>query len=111
MFIRNSILSGTAIAAVIAATPALAQERSFDLPAQPAVKAIPAFARQAQLQIIASARDLAGVRTPAIKGRMDARAALRRLIAGTPLKIASDDGQVVTLRSARAPASPQSGGR
>ncbi len=109
MFIRNSILSGTAIAAVIAATPAIAQERSFDLPAQPAVKAIPAFARQAQLQIVASARDLAGVRTPAIKGRMDARAALRRLIAGTPLKIASDDGQVVTLRSARAPASPQSG--
>ncbi|MCW4461098.1 TonB-dependent receptor [Sphingomonas sp. BT-65] len=109
MFIRNSILSGTAVIALVAAAPAQAQDRAFDLAAQPAVKAIPEFARQAHIQIVASARDLEGVRTPAIKGRMDVRAALRRLIAGTPLRIASDDGQVVTLRSTRAPASPQSG--
>ncbi|WP_423603870.1 TonB-dependent receptor domain-containing protein [Sphingomonas sp. MS122] len=109
MFIRNSILSGTAVIALLAAAPAQAQDRAFDLAAQPAVKAIPEFARQAHIQIVASARDLEGVRTPAMKGRMDVRAALRRLIAGTPLQIASDDGQVVTLRSTRAPASPQSG--
>lgn len=104
MVSRNVILSTTALVAVLAAvTPARAQVRSFDIPSAPAVKAIPEFARQAQIQVIASARDLASVRTPAIKGSMDVRAALRRLIAGTPLEIASDDGQVITLRSRRAP--------
>ncbi|WHU04534.1 outer membrane beta-barrel protein [Sphingomonas sp. NIBR02145] len=104
MFSRNAILSTTAILAACTATaPAFAQVRSFDIPAQTAVKAIPEFARQAQIQVIASARDLAGVRTPAIKGAMDVRQALHRLIAGTALEIASDDGQVITLRSRRAP--------
>ncbi|WP_343519997.1 TonB-dependent receptor [Sphingomonas sp.] len=109
MYFRTSILSGTAVIALAAAAPAHAQNRAFDLPAQPAIKAIPEFARQAHIQIVASARDLEDVRTPAIKGRFDVRAALRRLIAGTPLQIASDDGQIVTLRSTRASASPQSG--
>ncbi|MGH1560701.1 STN domain-containing protein [Caulobacter segnis] len=40
-----------------------------------------------------------GVQTPAVKGTMDVRTALGRLIAGTPLRIDSDDGQVITLRS------------
>lgn len=100
---RRSALTTTALtAALVTATPAHAQVRQFDIPAQPAVKAIPELARQARIQIVASARDLEGVRTPAIKGRMDARAALRRMIAGTPLEIVGDDGQVVTLRSRRA---------
>jgi iron complex outermembrane receptor protein len=108
MFSRNAVLSSTAIiASFVAAAPARAQVRSFDIPAAPAVKAIPELARQAQIQIVASARDLAGVRTPAIKGSMDAREALRRLIVGTPLEIASDDGQVITLRSRRAPGKGQ----
>src|SRR3546814_8508640 len=45
--------------------------------------------------------------TPEIKGRMDARAALRRLLAGTPLQIASDSGQVITLRSSRSSGTKQ----
>ncbi|NYT41486.1 outer membrane beta-barrel protein [Sphingomonas sp. R-74633] len=105
---RHAILTTTALAAAfVVAAPAQAQVRSFDIPSAPAVKAIPEFARQAQIQVLASARDLAGVRTPAIKGNMDARVALRRLIAGTPLEIAGDDGQVVTLRSRRVPAKGQ----
>jgi len=108
MLSRNVILSSTAIvASFVAAVPAQAQVRNFDIPAEPAVKAIPELARQAHIQIVASARDLAGVRTPAIKGTMDAREALRRLIAGTPLEVASDDGQVITLRSRRAPGKGQ----
>jgi iron complex outermembrane receptor protein len=102
MSLRRSVLSSTAIVvAICAATPALAQARVFDVPAQDAVRAIPELARQAHLQVVAPARDLVGVRTPAIKGTMDAREALRRLIAGTPLRIVSDDGQIVTLRSGR----------
>ncbi|MDT8758089.1 TonB-dependent receptor [Sphingomonas psychrotolerans] len=96
------------MAAIVAATPVRAQERIFDVPAQPAVRAIPELARQAQVQIVAPARDLRGISTPAVRGRMEVRTALRRLIAGTPLRIDSDDGQIITLRSG-AGASPGAG--
>lgn len=100
MHSHQSVLAcGTAIIALASAAPAWAQERVFDIPAQPAVRAIPELARQAQVQIVAPARDLEGISTPAVKGRMDVRTALRRLIAGTPLRIDSDDGQIITLRS------------
>jgi TonB-dependent receptor len=90
---------GASVVALVSAAPACAQERVFDIAAQPAVRAIPELARQGQVQIVASARHLEGISTPAVKGRMDVRAALRLLIAGTPLKIESDDGQIITLRS------------
>ncbi|MET3663570.1 TonB-dependent receptor [Caulobacter sp. 1776] len=90
---------GASVVAMAIAAPAFAQERVFDVPAQPAVRAIPELARQGQVQIVASARNLAGIQTPAVKGTMDVRTALRRLIAGTPLQIDSDDGQIITLRS------------
>lgn len=97
---RYSILAcGAAVAALAIAAPACAQDRVFDIPAQPAVRAIPELARQGQVQIVAPARNLEGIWTPAVKGRMDVRTALRRLIAGTPLRIDSDDGQIITLRS------------
>ena len=97
---RYSVLAcGAAVIALATAAPAYAQERIFDIPAQPAVRAIPELARQGQVQIVAPARNLQGITTPAVKGRMDVRAALRLLIAGTPLQIDSDDGQIITLRS------------
>lgn len=100
MHSRYSVLAcGAAVIAICTAAPASAQDRIFDIPAQPAVRAIPELSRQGQVQIVASARNLEGVMTPAVKGRMDVRTALRRLIAGTPLRIDSDDGQIITLRS------------
>ncbi|MPT46939.1 MAG: TonB-dependent receptor [Sphingobium sp.] len=100
MNFRTSILScGAAIVALSAAAPSYAQERMFNIAAQPAVRAIPELARQAQVQIIAPARDLKGISTAAVKGRMDVRAALRLLISGTSLRIDSDNGQIITLRS------------
>ena len=97
---RYSVLAcGASVAALVIAAPAYAQERIFDIPAQSAVRAIPELARQGQVQIVAPARNIEGIRTPAVKGRMDVRTALRILIAGTPLRIDSDDGQIITLRS------------
>src|SRR3954463_7257574 len=88
---RYSVLAcGASVAAIAIAAPAVAQERVFDIPAQPAVRTIPELARQGQVQIVASARNLDGIRTPAVKGRMDVRAALKLLIAGTPLRVDSD---------------------
>ncbi|MDG2520440.1 TonB-dependent receptor [Caulobacter segnis] len=100
---KNLLAGGVAVAVLCASVEAAAQVRRFDVPAQPAVTAIPAFARQAHLQIVAPARDLEGVRTRAVSGDMDARAALRQLLQGTPLTIASDSGSLLTLRSTRRP--------
>lgn len=97
---KNALLA-SAIAATLAAAPqANAQQRKFEVAAQPAVTAIPELARQAQVQIIAPAGSLEGINTPAIAGEMDSREALRTLLAGTGLTIKSDAGNVILLEQA-----------
>jgi iron complex outermembrane recepter protein len=76
----------------------LAQAISFNIPAQEAATAIAEFARQARLQIIAPADKLKGVRTHAIVGTLETHAALKQLLNGTGLVVASDDGRTISLR-------------
>ncbi len=95
------LVGGVAALALCIGGSAAAQQRSFKVPAQDAVSAIPQFARQAGVQIFAPAAHLKGVRTVAIEGEMDLHEALRKLIAGTGLEIAADDGRIITLRVAR----------
>ncbi len=83
---------------LILAQSAWGQQTAFDIPETEAVRAIPEFARQAGLQIVAPADELRGVRTAALKGDLDARVALRRLLLGTGLEVASDEGGLITLR-------------
>ncbi len=92
---------------LVAAADAYAQQKVFNLPSADAVNTIPEFARQAGLQIIAPADQLKGVKTPAIKGQQDARAALRLLLEGTGLTIAADNGAVITLRLGNKPTAPR----
>ncbi len=95
---RKAVLAGSAAATALAlADGAAAEQRIFDIPSEPAAKAIADFARQADLQVIAPADQLKGIHTPAIKGPLDPRAALKRLLAGTGLSIAADDGELITL--------------
>ena len=65
----------------VAATP----DRTFDIPAEDAAAALPAFVQQSGRQVLANAQDLKGIRTNAVEGRFDADAALDRLLAGTGL--------------------------
>jgi len=105
--IRRRHKLAEAIAVVLglsAMTPALAQTAQFDVPEQDAVTAIPEFARQANLQIIAPADKLRGIKTHTVHGVIDARVALRQLLEGTGIAIASDDGHIVSLRLTRTPA-------
>jgi iron complex outermembrane receptor protein len=96
---RKTILGcGAAIAAMALATTASAQQRTFDIPAQDANKAIPQFAQQAGIQIIAPSSELRGVRTPAVRGTIDARKALAQLLAGTGLAVTVDTGTSVSLK-------------
>lgn len=81
-------------------SPALAQVRTFDLPADEATKSISQFGKQSGLQIIAPADKLHGKRTPAIFGPLDSRIALNLLIKDTGLEIAQDKPGFITLRVA-----------
>ncbi|WP_395945681.1 TonB-dependent receptor [Brevundimonas sp.] len=97
------MMCGTAIAVVMACAwqPAQAQVRSFDVPEQSASTGVLAFGRQAGLQIVAPAADLAGKRTRAVKGEMSVDAALARLIDGVGLQVVARNGAIVSLAAAR----------
>lgn len=76
---------------------AAAERRSFDLPAQSASKAIPEFARQAGIQIIAPGNRLRGLNTSALRGGYEVREALTLLLKGSGLRVVGDDGRTITL--------------
>ena len=101
---KKGLIAGAALTGLLLASGAQAQARSFNLPAEDATKAIPQFAAQAGVQIVAPSAQLKGVRTRALQGQMDARAALRQLLEGTGLEIASDNGSVISLRVKADPA-------
>ena len=86
---------------------ALAQPRSFDIPSQPANRAIVQFAQQAGVQIVAPGSRLRHMRTRAIRGRFEIRRALETMLQGTGVRIVSDQNNVITLgieiRPRRAP--------
>lgn len=98
--------SGAIIISMALSGSAWAEPRMFDIPAEEAVEAIPEFARQAGVQIVAPADQLHGLRTPAVRGTMEPRAALAQLLDSTGLEVASDDGRIITLRVAGAANSP-----
>lgn len=102
--IRASIVvAALAVAVVfIDAGSAEAQVRHFDVPAQPAQSGLLALGRQSGLQLLASRRDLDGVRINAVRGDHDVRDAVRMALRGTGIRITADDGRTLLLRSARA---------
>lgn len=94
---RAALTASVAICAVASPSPAWAQTRTFDVPAQSAATGIPELARQADIQILVSESAVRGKATREVKGRMSVEQALQRLIAGTGLRIASSDGRTYTL--------------
>lgn len=97
--LRQAILAVLMGAAVGLAPAVAAQQRSFDIPASDASAALPEYARQAGVQIIAPGAQLRGLRTPAVKGTMDARVALRLLLADTGLHVAAANENTITLNA------------
>jgi TonB-dependent receptor len=100
---RRAFSYSAALLLASSVAPVRAQTQTFNLLSQPAVNAIPMFARQAGIQIVAPAGKLDGINTQAIHGDMDRRQALAKLLEGTPLVVSSDDGKVVILQLAETP--------
>src|SRR5882762_8433426 len=96
---KYRLACGVAIATLPAMTAA-AQPRSINIPSEEAAKSIPEFARQENIQIVAPVSQLHGIKTPAVSGRMELNEALKTLLVGTGLEIASNDGATIVLRRA-----------
>ncbi|WP_082439027.1 MULTISPECIES: TonB-dependent receptor [unclassified Sphingomonas] len=82
-FTRCALFATTAVLCV--ASPAQAQTRSFDVPAQSLDRAVSALGRQADIQIVAVKKLTRGKSSRAIKGSMTAEQALAALLEGSGL--------------------------
>ena len=78
-------------------SPAEAQVRQFDVPAEDAGRSIPELARQAGIQVVAPGEKLHGVTTPAIKGTYDVLVALNLMLKGTGLVASRSADGIVTI--------------
>ena len=90
---------GIAICA-LPALPAAAQPRAIDIPSEEAARSIPEFARQENIQIVAPVSQLHGIKTQAVSGNLSLEEALKALLVGTGLEVASNDGSTIVLRRA-----------
>ncbi|WP_369062093.1 TonB-dependent receptor [Caulobacter sp. 73W] len=96
--LRRALLLSAAVA--VAASPAWAQSRAFDISAQPATSGIPAFARQADVQVLLSEFAARGRNVNAVRGSYSLNEGLDRLLLGTGLSVVSNDGRTITLAPA-----------
>lgn len=110
---RHLQFAATALLLIVRglANDVLPQEpRHFDVPAGPAERALKAFAKQAELEVIFVTETAVGVRTNAVKGAYTPREAIDRLLAGTPLSAVQDPrtGALrVSRKSPPPPAAPE----
>jgi len=98
-FGRPALASAIAITAAIAATPAAAAERDadFHIAAQPVQGALKALSEQSGARLLYPFDEVAGLRSPAVSGRMSTREALEKIIARTPLRIAMIQDGLIAL--------------
>src|SRR3546814_9408794 len=82
---RSAFMATTAIVCVATATPALAQAKTFDVPAQSATPGIAELGRQADIQIVAARKDTQGKQVNAVRGDMTVEQALAVRRKGTGL--------------------------
>jgi iron complex outermembrane receptor protein len=95
--LRGVLASSVAVMAVAVATPAVAQVRTFNIPAQPAVTGIPALAKQADIQLLVASDAVSGKAIRAVKGRMTVDEAIRRIMVDAGLRVVNSDGRTYTL--------------
>jgi iron complex outermembrane receptor protein len=99
---RARRLALCAMACGLAQAPAMAQSAATSIaqPAMPLDKAVSALADRLGLQILFDPTLLRGKTAPAVQGRMSARAALTRLLAGSGIEAQSGDGHIFVLQRA-----------
>ncbi|MBF9267470.1 STN domain-containing protein, partial [Paracidovorax cattleyae] len=108
---RSFALRGAALAAALCiAAAAHAQPVAIDLPEQPLAQSLSALARQSGAQIVFATELAQGLRAPALRGTLEVREALDRLMAGTDLIVRVQDGRTFTVERAQAAPGQAAGG-
>ncbi|AVS94910.1 TonB-dependent siderophore receptor [Paracidovorax avenae] len=108
---RSFALRGAALAAALCiAAAAHAQPLAIDLPAQPLAQSLSALARQSGAQIVFATELAQGLRAPALRGTLEVREALDRLVAGSGLVVRAQDGRTFTIERPQAAPGQAAGG-
>ncbi|MDB5461438.1 MAG: hypothetical protein JWO72_3179, partial [Caulobacteraceae bacterium] len=98
---KRRLFCAAAMAGLFGASPVWAQSVSFKIPSQAADTGIAEFARQAHLQILVPSEAARGKRTGTVMGALSINDALTRLLVGTDLVIAFNDGRTISLSQPR----------
>ncbi len=101
---RAALMASTAIVCVATVSPAQAQSKTFDVPAQAAATGIAELGRQADIQIVAARRYTQNKKTNAVRGDMTADRALAVLLDGTGLVAQRTGPQTYSVVPKAAPA-------
>jgi hypothetical protein len=96
-YVGISCASAQLLPSVETVAGALAEEREFNLAAQPAGYSIPQFAAQAHLAIVFDAEVVQPFRTRALKGNYDPLRGLSLLLEGSGLEYSISSDQVISL--------------
>jgi iron complex outermembrane recepter protein len=104
--ICNTLVIGTGSIGLLAATAAhavelVAEEKSFDIPAQPIAAALMQFSRQADVQVIADAGKLGNARSQSLNGRFRPADAIAKLLSGTGLRYAVTASNTIIVSNQR----------
>ncbi len=96
---RYALLLATAasLTFVTAAAAAETARHNFDIPAEGAVSALQAFAKQSGRQVLFPFDAVTGKTTPSIQGEFADADVLKRLADASGLTVSSDDGRTITL--------------
>lgn len=92
---------------VLAAAGAYAGDRTLDVPPQDLAASLGQFARQANVQILFAVDLVKGKRAPALKGSYSPEAALRALLAGSGLEVATSGDGTFAVRPVQPRHSPE----
>ena len=103
--ILRSVLAG-GVCALALVGAAVAQTKSFNIPAGDLKAALDAYTKQAGVQLIYRTDDVRGARTPGVSGALDPNAALSTLLANTGFAVRHDASGAMAVVKA-APAAPQ----
>jgi iron complex outermembrane receptor protein len=98
---RRALFAGFALAALVAATPALAQvQHAIHIPAGPLDAALLALAEQSHEQLLFTPSLVAGRTSPAVDGDLTAEQALARLLGASGITVNRTGPSMLVLRPA-----------
>lgn len=87
--LRAAVACSAICLAALVTLPAYAQDRTlheFDLPEQPLPEALRTIARQTGANVLFEAKDLDGIRAPALRAHLTIAEAIKQVLAGTKLR-------------------------